>query len=82
MNCAIMKIKRDVCKVYLVQCLPQNKHLVSDYNYNIIMPMTVMDNQWDKMYKMSDVKLVFDQYCYYLEIMDSEISIGMGTVGS
>lgn len=45
MNWAIMKIKRDVCKVYLVQCLPQNKHLVSDYNYNIIMPVTVMDNQ-------------------------------------
>lgn len=75
-----MKIKRDVYKVYLVQCLPQSKHSVSNYNYSIIVHVTVIDNQWNKMYKMPDVKLVFDQYCYYFEI--TEISTGIGTVGS
>ena len=39
------------------------------------MPVTVMDNQWDKMYKMPDVKLVFDQYCYYLEITIQRLAL-------
>lgn len=32
----------------------------SDSYYSVIMPMTVMENQRDKMYKMLDVKLVLD----------------------
>lgn len=67
--------------MYWAHCLAQSKHSVSNYYYSIIMPLIILDNQWDRVQKTPDVKLVLDKCCYYLETTVSEISTGVGTFG-